>query len=214
VGDLSMIEKQTVLVLGAGASVDYDYPSGAKLIESIHNSRALPSFCNLLTDHTLYSELEERLPASGAKSIDEFVSWNPHLEIAAKVYITDLLWRHQNVDWLHPLSRQARIPHDDDRRKENWYLYLWHALTDSIGDADDIKGNKLTVITFNYDISLEAFISERIEQAFGVGPLSIGKVLDYVNIIHMRGKLPGPYQIDYQVSEKSGPNDCMITVRL
>ncbi len=81
-----MIRKNTVLVLGAGASCPYGFPTGTQLRDAIRN---LHNITKLDPRLALYDECGVSLPEirglgiefrySGVKSIDAFLERHPHL---------------------------------------------------------------------------------------------------------------------------------------
>ena len=67
-----------------------------------------------------------------------------------------------------------------------WYEYLWQML-----DAlfEDFLKSKLTIITFNYDRSLDYFIQRAIQSNFKKSELETALLCASVPMIHVHGKL-------------------------
>ena len=72
-----------------------------------------------------------------------------------------------------------------------WYKHLWHSLTDGVnGDIKKFKQNKLRVITFNYDRSLEEFLLRAIRAKFGLPDWTAFELLkETIFISHVYGDL-------------------------
>src|SRR3989304_4389174 len=145
-----MINNDTVLVLGAGASMDCGFPSGEQLIEKF------------------ISTFKNASPAS----IDDFLDKNTREEfkIVGKICVVIAISRLENptadfmTEWrdTKPDHRYSRELHGTRGHLElirGWYNYLWKKIYEG-----DIKNNlsKLTFITFNYDRSLERFLYTRL----------------------------------------------------
>ncbi|MFN7901399.1 MAG: hypothetical protein ACK5O1_01010 [Holosporales bacterium] len=182
-----MFDKQTVLILGAGASCHYGYPTGEELVERIiertkdveyevekdvakKNRLSPPSHqdrrsCDLglYAEYVnLLGELRQLLESLHPLNIDSFLLYNERYAPLAKTLIADIL-----------LECNVEKPTKD----KNWYRYLFHALTYGCKvDAQDTAkrmnieqsiGN-LTIITFNYDTSLERHLRKAFQsvQAF------------------------------------------------
>ena len=119
-----MFEQETVLVLGAGASWHYGYPTGETLVgDVISLASSLGEYCNrrstYWSDHdhpnflTLFeqsqgrgswsyasrqfSELAERLRAVDPVVIDYFLSWNKDLRDIGRMVIAGVLLNHEQV---------------------------------------------------------------------------------------------------------------------
>ncbi len=145
-----MINKPTVLILGAGASALYDFPTGLKLMKMTINAlnpdsgSTLPKY---LKDHGIAAldirRFLDGLSGSRKRSIDSFVEENYEFLKIAQLAITIILSELEDEDKLLNL--------DDDKC---WYSYLWNNLSDHTS-FDDFGKNKLSIITFNYDRSIE-----------------------------------------------------------
>src|SRR5688572_25502296 len=139
-----MIRKKTVLVLGAGASFDYGYPTGAglkhKLIESLDN----PGGLNKLQQTLIKSSFEQGhvqhfhhvlKHTSGFQSVDRLLEHRADLVQIGKAAIAWTLNQLENPGKLHG---------------GGWYPHLFKHLDCG---ADSFHDNRLSVVTFNYDRS-------------------------------------------------------------
>ncbi len=82
---------------------------------------------------------------------------------------------------LHFHSRQKLRPKDGD-----WYGYLFNAMR----SADNEFGNNLSIITFNYDLSLEMYFEKAIISTFP--NLNWIEWLSNLPLIHLHGRLEEP----------------------
>ena len=197
-----MISKKTVLVLGAGASVDYEFPSGEELIkkiiefchgkiyrEEVFNQTILALILHKhfqkngieKTAHECYEIVENfrlQLIKARPSSIDDFIAYNNTMgfDIVGKACIVLVISRHES-------SSSSKL-------FEGWYCYLWRKIYD--GDIEGMKSNlkNLTIITFNYDRSLEYFLYESMQNLFSMTNQET-KILfnENVAIHHIYGQL-------------------------
>jgi hypothetical protein len=120
-----MITKPTVLILGAGASMPYGFPSGRDLLKTILDGLQ-PN-----TSSTLHTTLEELgmtkdciwtfrndLYYSGSSSVDAFLEHRQEfLEIGKLAIMLSLM----------PLEEEHRL-FDMKVREQSWYEYLFGKL--------------------------------------------------------------------------------------
>lgn len=181
-----MITKPTVLVLGAGASIPYGYPSGAGLVKDIvlsisnTNWREIYDACGV-TDSEMYS-LRSELHLSQKPSIDTFLEHRPEFLKAGKVAIALSLLSNENPDTFNDFGiRERGICH-----------FLYNSLTTS---WEEFSRNKITFITFNYDRSLEYFLFSALKHSYNKSDAEIAEAMQKIPIIHVHGSLgPLPWQ--------------------
>src|SRR2546426_2695520 len=149
-----MIKVPTVLVLGAGASMPYGLPSGARLHDDIctgaidknsHLATTLNTECGI-GDNEL-GNFGHAFLGSRLLSIDTFLARRTQFEHVGKLCIAYELCRREDP------AQVLRTGNEDD-----WYSYLWDILTFSAHDAAHVAANNFRIITFNYDRSLEYFL--------------------------------------------------------
>lgn len=172
-----MINIPTVLILGAGASAHCGYPLGAGLIDRLCNLRGSPELDLLPEDWSrVYAEtFLTRLSRSGHYSIDAFLENNREDAPLGKYLIALELKKHENIDMLFP-------PHDS-----GWYQYLFNSLL--IDGKPRFSDNNLSIITFNYDRSLEAYLFTALKNRFRIKSEDAGSVLRGLPIMHVHGIL-------------------------
>ncbi len=210
-----MIQHETVLVLGAGASMPYGYPSGRKLREMLINQdlyQPLVKF-ELIREHALESFCRT-FQFSGMRSIDAFLSRRGHetlpgsnatVEEIGKMGIAVALRSSKSLNSLfHSPSEIVGISNID--REDNWYEYLWDRLTQGVSatNVDFFKSNRLTIVTFNYDLSLEHYLFNAMTNSYGIAEGQARELLGCIKFVHLYGKLSGnPYSARFNYSLNS-----------
>lgn len=191
-----MIYTPTTLVLGAGASMPYGFPSGRKLIELIitMNLSERNKFVQLGINSELLIEFQKDLMQADSLSIDEFLETRheDYLEIG-KSCIAYLLIQKEYSD---TLFRRWKGPEDEDHA-EKWYYYLMDELTTFVDDngatksitLDQFSDNKLSVVTFNYDRSLEHYFFTTLSKRFNAPKADVANVVQKIPIIHIHGQI-------------------------
>lgn len=248
-----MFQKQTLLILGAGASKPYGFPLGYELIENIINSikydtiffpfmnenknkimngdelsledyevfRDIEKKDNILNtirkkivtgnlgqiienkslnldisnsniDNCIYQliyphnlirvelyrikelhQLSQMLEDFDPVSIDSFLKEHPEHKLAGQIMIIYCLIK------CHDKKRFKKIISDTDitQKKEeicilkktsdshdNWYRYLLSDIKAGCKQSSDIMDNNLSIITFNYDVSLDYYLNHYLIQ--------------------------------------------------
>jgi len=187
----AVITKQTVLVLGAGASAPYGYPVGEELYDHVIRELRSPSsllrmfLCTLASDAQL-DILGHDLLYSRPSSIDAFLERRPELVEVGKAAIAYVLIQKENLDALFPVVR------GEEFRKNDWYWRLWSVMS---GDFESFGENALGVITFNYDRSLEQFLFTALKNLHNKRDSQCAEQIARIPIIHVHGSLgPLPWQ--------------------
>jgi hypothetical protein len=190
-----MITKNTVFILGAGASVPYGYPSGKELRWNICKNfvSRIIGLGNIIPHHP-ESEVQDILKKarpfcdtflkSSTSSIDLFLNRNRHFsEIGKMAIVGSILEAEKNSAF-----REHML---DDFKSQDWYSFLFEKMTEDLieaGSYKDFGGNKVTFITFNYDRSLEHFLYESLSNAFSSAQEDeIKSQLRWINIFHVYG---------------------------
>src|SRR5439155_12097451 len=79
-----------------------------------------------------------------------------------------------------------RLFQNDPRRGGDWYEYLFGKLKASF---EEFGQNKLSVITFNYDRSLEHYLLTVLQNSHGKGFNECADMLAPIPIVHVYGQL-------------------------
>lgn len=183
-GPDDMINRNTVLVLGAGASADYGFPTGRKLridiCEQLAGKRAGP-LRSQLTDYGIsqpdFRKFSEALHRSGMPSVDAFLeNKSKYMDIGKAAIAASLI----------PYERPESLLGELELK---WYEYLFQRLGTSL---EEFQTHKLSIVTFNYDRSLEYFLFTAIRNSYvGTDEAAIA-LLKTIPIIHVYGQLGKP----------------------
>ena len=180
----SMICRKTVFILGAGSSLSYGFPLGRGLVFAIDWTISTPNpgantLLKILRQHDL-SELttfKEQLRTSNL-SIDAYLESHPeHLEMGKAAIATVLI----------PLENPGRLQRSAGGLE--WYEYLFQQMGMK-RDRFEESAKNLSIITFNYDRSLDYFLYRSAVAAFGE-TFAIN-VMKEIPIIHVYGQLGKP----------------------
>jgi hypothetical protein len=199
-----MIAKPTVLVLGAGASVPYNFPTGEDL------ARWTASKCNQVNgaggvfrdsdfsrdvlvgyptriDPELLRQFGRAFMDSGCSSLDAFVEAEGSRRFLplVKAAMIHRLLQCELDDGLFP---DADGRQGTDRR--DWCAYLFREFLKT-QRAVDFSSNQLKVITFNFDRSFERKLFRLIKAAYGISDAEAGRLRMTIPVLHMHGSLGG-----------------------
>ena len=176
-----MITKQTTFILGAGASWPYGFPTGQELREIIIDNTLGRRLDGWQSKYNFYNFKEYYVRKFGDEfarspiSIDAFLERRPEFLTIGKISIALALIGKENPDELTKSGNGK------------WYSYLFSKILTP--EVDSIKNNKLSIITFNYDRSLDYFLLDSLEHSFDLDPRSCIKELGLLMPIHIYGKL-------------------------
>jgi hypothetical protein len=181
-----MLANKTVLILGAGASVESGLPIGSVLLATVrnlcHEVRSNPNqrqFASYLSPDLAdqAAVLETCIDESPMQSIDLLLQYRHDLMGVGKLAIAYCLlpWEsHGNL---------AKA----DRRNTDWYPYLFEAMRTE--GLDDFFSNPITIVTFNYDRSIDAFFRRSLCSIYNKQVDEIERQMPGFRIIHLHGQL-------------------------
>ncbi len=181
-----MIKRPTVLILGAGASAHVGYPVGIKLLNEVCRlgGDTTPKIDGSLTpDGAAVSDFLLRLSRSGFYSVDAFLEENPEFTNLGKYLTAKCLKKYEDESRLF-------APHSP-----GWYQYLFSAL--HTPEIDALSCNRLTIISFNYDRSLECYLHQTIQHRYRTSSQAALDALTQLKIIHVHGTLGAYPQTPY-----------------
>ncbi len=182
-----MIRKKTVLVLGAGASFPYGFPLGAALTNQLRRAAYADDIAPMFQAKTVdvrieASELREflkRFNQSRLLSVDSFLARHEALvPIGKKAIAISLMLKENSISLI-----QTAFTDDD------WYEYLWNNLTSECHNPTEFGDNKLKIVTFNYDRSLEHYLHCAAMATFDIDFNAARTLLAAIPIVHVYGKL-------------------------
>ncbi len=203
-----MITVPTVLILGAGSNTNYGFPSGKELVDEIcrpidrtdfkdskNSSISSKELINYGINPNEYSNFQKELIESRL-SVDSFIENRPEFDRIGRKAIAITLLKCENSDRL--FRGKGPYLHFENMRttqnSESWYDSLWSYLASPFSLSDFSK-NKLAIITFNYDRSLEHFLFRALKNSSGGNDADCARALKSIPITHVYGSLgPLPWE--------------------
>lgn len=177
-----MITKQTTLILGAGASKPYHFPTGQELRNKIINNTLGRTNDGWESEFDNYSDINiEDVRKFGCEfeqsplSIDAFLECRQEFLEIGKWCIALALISEENPGEL--------LKND----KGKWYGYLFRKLLTQ--DIRQITANRLSIVTFNYDRSIDYFLINSLKHSFNVNEMQCLEILNGIMPMHVYGKL-------------------------
>jgi hypothetical protein len=199
-----MITRKTVLVLGAGASVPYGFPTDnelAKQVCSVAGASYTRNWCDGFIEHlkgaapeeaASWSNLSQRmadlqnaLQVARPCSIDKFLEGRPDLADVGRLAISTVLLRAEG-DFKPRLWSDVTEGH--------WYDLLKSRM---FGPLEEFARNKIRIITFNYERSLEFYLFTSLRPHYGpdVPDDKYYETMHRIPLLHVYGSLgPLPWQ--------------------
>lgn len=176
-----MITFPTTLILGAGASVEYNFPTGQKLRDEIikflrDKSRFASSMTAQLWDGPKYDHVKaflENFEGAQTRSIDQWLQINPSYQKIGKALIAEILIECEDRTFI-------------DNQGDHWYRYLWDSIRTK--SFEDLANNQLSIITFNYDKSLEEYLYSVIRSTYtDIREEDVISFVTNLDIVHTHG---------------------------
>lgn len=209
-----MISNNVVLVLGAGASKPYGFPVGNELVyEALYPVENDDYGVKFLEGQLLKIDVKEEelkafrkaLEASLTTSIDAFLETRDEFEELGKLIIAYLLMIREDPILLFQHER-------DPENRETWYGTLFKFM--HTPKWRQFADNKLSIITYNYDRSLEYCLLRVLEATYGLSWNDCKTLLfDNIKIIHLHGtlgSLPGMGELSREYSIDTSPTNLKI----
>ena len=174
-----MITRRIVLVLGAGATKPYGYPLAGELIDDVLNvlrdgeKLELMGVCGVPRD--LAQDLRTELGHSAESSIDAFLEYRAEFREAGRYAIALAIAPYEDTQ-SRPLMR-------GDQR---WYEYLLGALR---CPRDQFAQNQLSIVTFNYDRSLDQYLFIALSKRYRLDGTACAEMLSTLPLVHVYGQI-------------------------
>lgn len=185
-----MINVHTLLILGAGSNCQYGFPTADHLIQRIgdglddaKNWPLRQAMYSLNFQHDLINNFRNDLLGSRPPSIDIFLEANSRYEEIGKASIAWILLENEQSDFM----RHLRLMHND-----GWYSDLFKIMVDGGSSLKGFRCNRLKIVTYNYDRSIEYFFAKRLHHFFrsNLSTMEAAKnELDFLEITHVHGAL-------------------------
>jgi hypothetical protein len=181
------LRRRTTLVLGAGASCSYGFPVGSGLRQGLLRLGQDPDRTAEILGvgkQTLRHFVKSFL-VSQAYSIDAFLGrrWQEFETVGKAAIAHALLGAERGCDLFN------------ENHADHWYQYLANELVaDSTWETFDPSW--LSIVTFNYDRSLEVFLCRALQEVFGKSEAEVVARLRQIPIVHVYGSLGSPWPGD------------------
>lgn len=212
-GILQMFRDDTVFIIGAGASHEFDFPVGSALMDIIRDKSRF-RFDHTISegDRHLFHWLQQRYPSTddqndrllalgeinraidSAGSIDEFIARNQHDPLIAEMGKIQIAYAIAKAEADSKVMKTG-IEHDRtinwNALKNTWIDRFAYALFNGVRTTDvGTLGDNITIICFNYDRCIEFYLANAIHRAFKEVDLDHAtEIVNAINIIHPYGTL-------------------------
>jgi hypothetical protein len=147
-----MLSKNTVVILGAGASMPYGFPSGRDLLRSAQAFQTPETLADFIKSpasagaRPLFDALRDTLD----QSIDAMLETLPSVVVdAGKGFIARYLLNRE----FDARTRRPNPTIDPQKVGYPWIHYVWNAL--DLRSLKDFQASPIQFVTYNYDRSLE-----------------------------------------------------------
>jgi hypothetical protein len=177
----------------------YGYPLGSALRQRLIDEELFrPAIQNGILGSKDVISFCETFRYSGMPSIDAFLSRRGLHKTASNVATFELVGKLGIALALRKRAVFGGLFHKWDEADvnqididDNWYEYLWVRLTDGVTKENVARfgENKLKIITFNYDTSLEQYLFTALKNAYGLDDAWAMEQLTKIPIHHVYGRL-------------------------
>lgn len=185
-----MFREKTVLVLGAGASHPYGYPTGQGLIRELLDNSETQDLADTRQqagyDNDKLAKFKDALEKAAFWSIDAFLEHRADdFGGIGKFLLAQRLLKKENPALFYR-------DNGTNWQNDNWYPMLVNAIAPT---PAALSQNQLTVVNFNYDRSIKAYLFTAIKQRFNWPDSQTADALESIPFIHVHGNLgPLPWQ--------------------
>ncbi len=191
-----MITKNTVFILGAGASAPYGYPVGIGLRDDIcinfsqdietllRKSNTESSYLMDLLD--LMPDFVKAFKGSRNKSVDRWLSVNPRYKEIGKLAIANSIVKHEN---------RASLFFEGKDKAPDWFTVLFNEMLAGSSRPEHFMMQKAVFVTFNYDRVLEHLFYDSFKNTYPDLPdHEASRILSSLStsIIHTYGVIDEP----------------------
>lgn len=185
-----MTAQKTVLILGSGASAHLGYPVGPQLLDLIapHQGAPVPDVPGDWPRGKV-QEFQVRLARAGYWSVDAFLEMEPEYVDIGRYLITRELKRFESEARFFPGTRSG------------WYRHLLNAIAPP---RQEHLSDNLSIVTFNYDRSVEAYLHLALAARFNCDKAAALELSRRIEIVHLHGVIGEYPEVPYQHTERAG----------
>jgi hypothetical protein len=212
-----MLKNNVLFVIGAGASVEIGFPLGDAFANQIRDSLGqgqsgqigYPELGRLITnslgnnDQRTHSKIRDayrtisrslNVPGTIDECVNKFGDQEIVKNVAKHAIAFQILKAEANSDLKYRANERIFLdkkPRDSDGKiKESFYPLLASQLTGGAKRHNlEVLSDKLNVISFNYDRSLECYLAAAISDSFDIDTENAFDVVNKMNIVHPYGTL-------------------------
>lgn len=209
-----MFEDKTCLILGAGASQPYGFPTSGELRDLLllnHNSTAVLKRLRFRDPDSVWHELNTELrECAGSESLVRI--FRNRFEMCGRMsidsWLKDLKYDGEKAEQNLEIRRIAllsiaavllRCEHNAEENRQlngDWYQWLLEFI---LRRGRKFPGSILSIITFNYDRSLEEFLWRCFMYSFDLSNEEALEMLGRIEIVHVYGSLGKLHQSESNI---------------
>jgi len=190
---INTIETKTLLIVGAGTSVPYGYPTGLTLREELCNphklvnlqnevnSARLKLFCRYFEASQLYSidaflakRGDDQIENSNDRISADYMSFGTYADCGKLAIAHQLIERENSENLIRT-------------KEDHWLQYLWNLMGDV--PKAEFQNNQLKIVSFNYDRVIEQYFQTVLENSYGIDYKEASELRKAIEIIHVYGNL-------------------------
>jgi hypothetical protein len=231
----------TVFILGAGASWHYGYPTGEALVKEVIEKAEIAAkwFQHSLDDKlfqnpeffdvaypdddlvtrwkkaaTEFVALKAGLEQVNPLVIDYYLGWNPQFQDIGRILIAWVILEceHKYNSGKRNINRDETA--DSLRAKDDWVRFIIHQIAIHCRESSDLHQNKVSFVTFNYDVSLETALRNGLSHIRLFSESDVTKFLGGSRVTHIYGKIRNaprtPRRVNWGVHQQQFSQSRMI----
>jgi hypothetical protein len=209
-----MKNKKIVFILGAGASMPFQQPSGFELVKLVDESLKFEpkkiykttrgGFSSLVPDFDYDDTRSENVLVQLIMDAGFEKTYIEHFRkslVNSQINSVDAFLEHRTefisigkMAIAYNLLKREQFSQSVFNTNPDWYKYLWNKL---ITKFEDFPKNDIALITFNYDRTLEHFLFNSFKSLYGKNDQISATEINKIKIIHLHGSLGFlPWQAD------------------